>query len=82
MKGELKDWAVSRVRADIRWVESSSGEDAGDDLVMHRFDFDEDALISARYLPGGGIPRLHPRERVHQLEENRGIGRDRRMGAT
>jgi len=51
-KGELKDWAVSRVKADIRWVESPS-RDGGDDLVMHRFDFDEDPLMSARYLPGG-----------------------------
>ena len=71
-KVELNDWVVSRVKTDIRWIESLSGEvdwssasdlegegssedgrRSGDDLVMHRFDFDEDPLLSAHYLPGG-----------------------------
>lgn len=51
-KRELKDWVVSRAKADVRWVESLSGGD-GVDLVVYRFDFDEDPLVSAHYLPGG-----------------------------
>ena len=47
---------------DVRWVESLSGE-GEDDLVVHRFDFDEDPLTSAySYRPrqdNGSYPRLH-----------------------
>jgi len=51
-KRQLKDWAASRVKVDVRWVESRSGEDEGE-LVTHRFDFDEDPLRPRTAFPGG-----------------------------
>ena len=52
-KAELKDWAISRAKVDVRWIEALSGH-GGDDLVVHWFDSDEDPFASVRYLPGGG----------------------------
>ena len=52
-KRQPKDWAVSRVKADVRLVESLGGEDGGSGLVMHLFDLDEDPTSSAYYLLGG-----------------------------
>lgn len=51
-KAELKEWAISRVKVDIRWI-GGLNEDNRDDLVMHRFDFERDPFTHAYYLPGG-----------------------------